>query len=224
MVIFDVTFVARSLRALNTGPEARPISGLSARSVGVIIFLTVLVFSLLMFLGRPLRDGFYKGFYKTSGKWDRQGERVITLRESFPPETKIKKEESMRSTDQQEHATSVSPETRRAVTPLRTDIPAGDSYTIEKTQKGLTQSGMPYVILLGFAAGICMMMGFLMQIWHMHQSHLKRDLSLSMIGLLGFGFLLWGLYGLLARITPLLIAWFLALFCVYIIFRKCQDT
>ncbi|MBT4540245.1 SemiSWEET transporter [Candidatus Woesearchaeota archaeon] len=65
---------------------------------------------------------------------------------------------------------------------------------------------MDYIIFLGFAAGICTTGAFVPQVVKVLKTKSTEDLSLIMYVVMTLGILLWLIYGLLIKSSPVIIA------------------
>ncbi len=195
MIFFDYIYINRQIARIELqqpASEAGPRWEL--RQMMAVVLIAAGIFSLLMFLGRPLRDGFYRGFYKKMGRLD-QGEPTVVLKSSAIQEEKDK---TTVRTGGDHKSDEPSVEAKRRVRLFEQD-PDSDSHVIEQIKKGPTKSGMSYSILILVFSGLLIILAFFAQIAQIYQTKSTHDVSLSMYALLCFGFLLGTGYGVITQ-------------------------
>jgi MtN3 and saliva related transmembrane protein len=80
---------------------------------------------------------------------------------------------------------------------------------------------MDHTFLIGSSAAFLTTLGFFPQVIKTHRTKHTKDLSLIMYVLLCAGFILWIVYGLMLRQTPIVAANVITLaLCLYIVFLK----
>jgi len=237
LVLADYFFVCRWIVDVNENwdmlDEAnRRIDG---RKVAAMFFMTVLGLSVLLYLGRPIRQGFHKGFYKNSVSVTRkktssqksQNQKVRILKPDGPTSTsagkvpKVKKVNPSYSTKKKEKPLGIAKVS--LVTVQKKSDQQGRKVTkrVESTRRKPVESGLAYVTLFGFLGGFCLLTGLFLQLFKIQQFQEAKSISLSAYVLLSVGFFMWIIYGLSVKLVPLSLTGFVAfLLCLGVILMK----
>jgi len=162
-----------------------------------------------MFLGGPIRQGFHKGFYKTSGKRAVEDKTVSAL-ESVGTDSSSRRSTKTASASGSGKK-SEKPQTIDAVfqmteTKMVEDVPSKPltptAQKVEALEKGQYESGLSYRTMIGLMAGICVVVAFVFQLMEMNRAATK-SISLSFAVLLAVGFFLWTVYGISVKLLPI---------------------
>lgn len=212
VIIFDFIFVVRSIEQINISRENLSDRGLklSGGKLTVILFVTVLSFSVLMFLGKPIKQGFHQGYYKMKGSRSHVGKQVKVVRSKDHTTeqittslehlkgtvSKMAEEEPLK--DPVFQRSKVQPmlieENKKAFRGKRTVI---------AQEKGEVQKGLAYRRMIGFIGGFLLIASFFIQILEILQSKNAGHVSLAGFALLAMGFLLWLVYGAASQLVEI---------------------
>ena len=225
---FDLFFVNNVIKKYNEDKAVqdvlKPIEG---KKIAVILFIAVFSFCVLIFLGRPIKKGFHKGFYKSTGEISEKGQmkKVVTAA--------TKKQPSVEESSQKDAAAKPSkqqpPLDLSFSTPKVVALPVDEGKVTEEAKiildekKGKQERGFPYRQLIGFAGGLCLMAGFLWQLLEIQQKNTNK-LSVVSYLLFSLGFFSWIIYGISSKILPIsLTAVVSFLLCVLIVVKCWND-
>jgi len=173
---------------------------IEVKKVASLFFIVVLFFSLLLYLGKPVKQGFHKGYYKSKGQRSSALQQVQVSGGEDYARSKILVQKKSVSSDRK-----VSKGLRKAF-----GFTAGGSG-----------EGIPYRTLIGFMAGICVILAFLFQAFEINHSKNTRNISLSCYVFLCVGFFLWIVYGISSRIMVVSLTGFASfILCVTIVLMK----
>lgn len=240
---FDLVGVGNLIDRINANQNVDSIEdriGLS--KVFTVIGVAVFSFSLLLFLGKPIHQGFHKGFYKSSGVRESasskakkskvlesvssKGKEII---EEKPPVEDVEKEIPpvfLQKKEEEKEGAYVDGVFKTTAVNLEKDIekPQAQKQPIESIKEGSVESGIPYANMIGVIASVCLVLGLLMQVWDGMNPGGSKLMLLSGYGLMGIGFLLWAIFGLGLKNQVLFIGNALsAIFCVIIALMRYKE-
>ncbi len=218
-VLFEFIYVAKELRALDSEIEnsTESLSRMETKKISVVFFSAIIFFVLLMYLGKPLTQGFHKGFYKTrgvrSGKslalQQAQTEGIIIADEYSKATLKKDKELALRT------KTILAEEVEEAA-----DSPEITAPKVVN-EKSLEKKELPYVELMGYVASFCVILGLIFQVMEINQSQNTAGISSAAYTLFAFGFLLLAIFSLVTKLPALTLMGIVsAILCGYILIIK----
>jgi len=209
-ISFDYFYVNKGLLQINQGemePEIAD-SGVEVKHVTALFIVAVLFFSTLIFLGKPMSQGYHKGFYKS-------GKQKTTTKRQVPLTTKAVKADTQKTID-----TTI----QKGLKPQRPVLtkPKIVSLSVEEEQsvdlKEKTTSGkikrtqpkktFPYRKMIGFVGGFFIIAGFIFQLLEINTG---KATSASSFILLAIGFFLWIVFGTSSKIMAVTLTSFISL-------------
>jgi len=201
VVVFDFVFIKNAITQLHQDRDFKEnMKTIEVKKVASLFFIVVLFFSLLLYLGKPVKQGFHKGYYKSKGQRSSALQQVKVSGGEDNAQSKMLAPKESASGDRK--------------------VNEGLRDALGLTAGGSVQ-GIPYRTLIGFMAGICVILAFLFQAFEI--SHLKntRNISLSCYVFLCVGFFLWIVYGISSRIMVVSLTGFASfILCVTIVLMK----
>ena len=188
MILFDVFFACPALKVNDVE------GSLSRKNVAGVFFAAVLFFSLLMFMGKSVTQGFHQGYYRVDTS--KMGQVKSNLeRRAVDPENEIKgrvslKEELGGSQDSPEKV-----------------IPKASKEAVElpSTRK------LPYQDIMGMLGGICVVLFLAFQLQTVKKTKSTEDISFYGYMFLTIGFILGIVYGISMQWVALSFGSFLAM-------------
>lgn len=196
IVGFDLGFIATQITQMNASfKEELDKERLSYGRIFTVLFIAVFTLSMLLYLGKPIKKGFHKGFYKTKGEYEPSQEKPI--------EVKIKEEMPIQS---QDLTPKMDQEDKEINTPTETlSVPAvkeqGKGVSIiapdKKIEEEVRKEGVAYVQILGWLGALTIIVGFVFYFLNQLQLYFT---------LLGFGFFCWAVYAIALSLWPVILA------------------
>ena len=219
-IIFDLAFINPMISEINLHEDFVLKSGgrLEFKKIAFTFFITILGLCVILFLGRPIKQGFHQGFYKSRGEKNVSGQfhTVLETQSSSHQEEEIipKNKDTAQGNVILKPAQPVSVKMSETLTPKKTLEDLGRMGENKPTQT------MPYRMMTGVLGGICIIIGFILQMMGTGSSQ-KSELSRLSYVVLGVGFLLWLTFGMSVKLMPISLTSFVVLIiCVMIIFTK----
>jgi len=225
VVAFDYSFISSCILRLNREEKLNNKGGrIERKKIAILFFIIILFFSLLLFMGRPIKGGFYKGFYKSRGKVSAQSGKLTKVlkakrsqeRKEFLGATRTKK------------GLAEQAQAKSQIEELKVDqsqAAGKENLVQEQLRKSKKESGLPYSKIVGVLAGLCLIIGFLYQILEIHQAQKAQNVSLSCFLFLSVGFFLMTIYAFNLKIFLLLFPSLVSLvLCVSIMAMKYKES
>ncbi len=201
VVVFDFVFINNAITQLHQDRDFQEnMKTIEVKKVASLFFIVVLFFSLLLYLGKPVKQGFHIGYYKSKGQRSSAFQKVQVSGGEDDAQSKILAQKKIISNKRK-----VSEGLRKA----------------SGLKAGGPEEGIPYRTLIGFMAGICVILAFLFQAFELSRFKNVRNISLSCYIFLCVGFFLWIVYGISSRLIMISLTGFASLIlCVTIVFMK----
>lgn len=222
VIVFDLIFIRQSVQLLNDNPSSE--QGIEAKKIALVFFISVLVFSIILFVGKPIKQGFHQGFYKSRGKKSSQ----TLLLESKRAQKRERSGQLISSTkliEDQPILSDTSSETETVLSNVPFQELQTEQSPLNQDDATIKQQEMskdlPYRKIIGWLAGLFLIIGFILQIFEMMQTQKTQSVSALSYVLFSFGFFLWIVYGLSFHLTPIVLTGFVCLgSCLAIILMK----
>lgn len=219
MMLFDCVFITHNISVVNENAELlQEIGGrLSVKKMMLVFFSAIVIFSILLFVGKPLKRGFHKGFYKSKGKLSEKHKNKRSLEGKKTKKPPKRKEEPLGKNKAVLDVEKMSSKT------IDEDRLGNDERRVEKKKKYKKPKGLSYRALIGYFAAFCLGLGFLFQMMEMRDTKELSEFSQTGFVLLSVGFLLWIVYGIIHGKMPITIAGIFSMIgCLVICYRIIQ--
>lgn len=193
LMAFDLFFMAPRIKFVNTSSMILQSdeNRVGLNKIGLTLFLAVLFFVLLLFVGKPIRQGFHQSFYKKTGEASVEaGDFEQTTVDEAQAGTPKKKGKMTDASGEQPRPV-LAPLEEKESPAQRLEEPVD---IIVNENKGL----MPYRDLIGFIAAIGLIVGLGLQV-------VSGPKAFSYV-LLSIGFFLWIIYGISFKMVPVALA------------------
>ena len=225
IVVFDYIFVRRQINEFNQGKEIENLGGrLEIQKVGFFAFIIIFFISILLFMGKPVKQGFHQGFYKKSGVQSKAGKKVQVLEERANLVKTIQAPSQKLSIENQGKEISKESLQNPIVKAVIIDTTKENEFSASKqisNQQGEDKKNLPYQNLIGVLAGFCVVIALLIQLNEIYQNKDAQNISLISFLLLSIGSFLLLFYAASTEKFFLTVIGFLALIiCVGVIFLK----
>ncbi|MCA9405926.1 MAG: hypothetical protein KC684_05270 [Candidatus Omnitrophica bacterium] len=158
--------------------------------ISFILATAVVAFVILLFMGRPIKDAFYGGFYKQDGRVIQRSEGKTTVLQPVP-----------RKTQQEAAAPKSGEDVQKSSVQYQARTVGGTPVATGKKQQGTVQKvstakGFSYSGSIGYFAAVIVIVGFLFELLQRYQTQTSSMLAYC---LLIFGFILWVIFGVLTN-------------------------
>lgn len=226
---FDLIFVNKLIKSVNNAPYSGEEIGLgiNLKKVWSLFFVTGLLFSILIFLGRPIKEGFHQGFYKRNLKYNtgEQSKKNLVLEKTKEKaeSSEASKKKIQENVIKDEYINLPSAELKSAN--VKETNEEGDiRKEILTKQRKLIDSQMPYQLIIGFLSGICIISALIFQILALKdQDNIFNKLFASNAFFL-IGFLLLFVYGVSLKLAPLYLTSLISFcLCLFILLSKSYE-
>jgi len=191
LIIFDYLFVITSLNLIDKDQNFIKESGglIEIKSLTMLFFIIVLLFSVLIFFGKPIKQGFHKGYYKSKGEKKRVDKKVTVIKKAKREMQKNVNLESLKSKEAEVN--------KQIIEVKKEDVSIIDNTKLHneiKTKKIIRDKGknnrdVPYSLLLGYGGGICIVLGLFFQFSQIRKSKTINKAFVICYVFIGVGFL-----------------------------------
>ncbi len=187
LIVFDVTFVQSVIgqyhQTSDLTDEMKPLGG---RRIGFSFAVVVICFVVLLFFGRQLNGGFHKGFYKSSDT------KVLKPKRMSESSQKVSTKLSIEGLNRSEIE-------RRQESPTAMEVVQQQKKTVKTKGLEPRKSNLPtelaYLKMIGWLGGICLIFGFLFQIFEINNDEMQGR-GVRSAGFFIVAFCFWIIYGL----------------------------
>jgi uncharacterized protein with PQ loop repeat len=210
-VFLDYTLVQASLARFEESQEE---SGLDTKFVTGIFLASLIFFILLLFLGKPIKQGFHKGYYKINGaleKEEDQGEIEVQTSSGRNEKKAIEQRKIEEKTAEQKIVISQNSAGKAAEQKTEEDEKKEDIPPNIPPENLNVPQDVSSRLMLGFLAGLALILGLSFQFYHLYQTRAVEAISPVAFLLLSLGFLLFMLYGMALHLLPVTFSGF---FCM----------
>ena len=225
-IAFDYIFISEQIkkishdRQLIKGEQGR----IETKKIAVVFLLSMICFSFILYLARPVRDGFHQGFYKTSAKSSDQGKTVKTLKKRSAQKSRIQPNRVIEKVKIDEVKQIIQDEVIVQEKVIKVEQRGVRSKMLQQKRKEEVKRGMPYQKFIGFFAGICIILAFLVQAMEVRKTQMIKDSVFTSYTLLAVGFFLWCFYGLMLKLIPIYIpSLIIFIICAQIVLKKMSE-
>jgi len=216
LVCFDWIIICPFIDSvvLESRDNKRAETGITVSHVTSIFFITLVLFTVLLFLGKPIKQGFHKGFYHSSGSKVEKGLKrelkTIQRKKGIKKAPTGNFQEKIREipevlVETDIHMADPTGDPKRAVMALQS--------VDKKTRR--VKGALPYQNILGIMGGLFLSLGFVFQI-------LDQDQKLSLSGMLfvTLGLITWIVYGFILHLWPIIVGCSISSLLCFIIATK----
>jgi uncharacterized protein with PQ loop repeat len=209
-VLFDYIFIQSALARFAESEEE---SGLDTKFVTGIFLAALVFFILLLYLGKPIKQGFHKGYYKVSGELETKEDTspinvpppvsdAKKIAEQTMTEDKISAQKIVIGQNGPEKITEQKAEEEEK----KNEIPPNTPPENLNVPQDVSSRAM-----LGFLAGLGLIIGLSLQFYHLCQTRAVESISPAAFLLMSLGFFLFMLYGMALHLFPVTFSGF---FCM----------
>ncbi|MBF0386096.1 MAG: hypothetical protein HQL27_09560 [Candidatus Omnitrophica bacterium] len=199
-VSFEIFFVAKGVYALDFDAASLEEEGgrIETKKVAVVFFSALVFFALLLFLGKPIKQGFHKGFYKTKGKPSAVRSRALEFeaQKGVPGEGSARGKPAKPKEITFKVKETLVAEVEESATGKEIAAPRIEPQTVKNI------NDIPYKDLCGFIAAFLLILGFIFQLLEINQRKEAGSVSLSGFILFAIAFLLLAVYSVAAKVIP----------------------
>ena len=207
VITFDMTFINLAIVAINKErtSDGQLQEGMEAKKISSVFFAAVLFFVVLLFLGRPIRQGFHQGYYKKSGKKvsstrQLQAKRGVGAERLDKPESLKKKQDEKLAEelfDKPKVVSLIVEDQKRVGEVARTEKQKTAGSSEDKLRRTT-----PYRAMMGYVGGIFIATGLILTLLSVRGDQSSGQISGTSFVLLGVGFFLWIVYGFTSNVLP----------------------
>ena len=220
IVGFDYAFVSRHIKFANQSDHFEEEWGarLEDKNITVICLMTVVSFCVVLFLAKPIKQGFHEGFYKKSGEKVIQ-EVARAKSETIPePADHSRKQPSLPS-PMIVHKVDVEVQDLDSNPPRE----APEKLAVVIKDEPLDK-GSPLRLMIGFLAGLCFVAAFFYDMMSLIQGGSHKSATPSFYLLMALGFFLWIIYGWSLGLMPVYITAIpAAILCIGVLVLKQKE-
>jgi hypothetical protein len=183
MVLLDYVYVGPRLGQIDNETVLETLGGrFSSRQVFAAVMVVVGFFCAVLYLSQPVKQGFHRGFYKSTGQ----------LREDAPVRKVVRPQ--TRASRTQGPVTAQEGPTKRIDVETQTagwqENKTGQERVVEKVKKGKGPRAFPYQAVLAVAASALIIFGFLVQLFGLSTRPWSHNAFLLSYSFMAVGFLL----------------------------------
>ena len=198
---------------------------MGAKSILIVFFCTVAAVTMLLFVASPVKQGFYKGFYKLKGERPAQ-KKLVSTQTPVPLTKKESRQEAasqsavapkpQTAVEKSEGALIVKEENQPLVDSFKKEARVEQTIAVAKPHE--VRRGTPYLALTGYFGGLLIVVGFLLQWIGFTDEELQGTVQYVLFLL---GFILWVVYSLGLQLLPLtLTSVTVSAICIGLLFLK----
>jgi len=228
IIFLDYFVINKFIEEVNKDRERLDESGgrIEILKIRMIFITSVIFFILLIFLGKPIKQGFHKGFYKSRGEIRVSGEQIGISKGKDQVSKGIAKPKGIEN--QGEQKSSVESISKPKSSLVFIDD-SKKSKEFAKDSKGVKklhlEGGLSYSQMIGFLGGFCFILALLLKIFGTIKPQDNNKVAFSENCLFGFGFMSWMIYGIIYKIYPIMICSFIAsTLCIAVVIMQSKKT
>lgn len=197
-VILDYVVVIPYVREMNESTRQTSQELMDFKKVGIIFFASVAFFVILLFLGKPIKQGFHQGYYRISGA---EPELKVPAKAVEPEKLQLPQRMPRveKSAVTKELLNKDDNEEEKVPEP-KVDLPANPNVPED----------IPYRQTIGYVAGLAIVAGLFLQFLCVYNRREIQELIYSYV-LQGAGFFLLLFYAMSNKIVPVTFLSFFAL-------------
>jgi len=240
IIVFDTMIVNQWIGQINTSRTDHEALGemIDAKKIAIVIFAALFFFSVILYMGRPIRQGFHKGYLKTKGKQvsiiKSQKSKIVKKAEKKRAEQKELPKAAQREEKAQKPLKDIKLEKPKDSDVLqssnRSNVVKDKTKKAKKSkketvEKGSVRSGFAYRTLIGYVSGLCLIVALLMQVLSVYQGKTANEFVMSFYTLLGLGFFLMVVYAISIGVMPFVVTGIVACsLCVSVVLMLVQKN
>ncbi len=180
LIVLDYVLISSQISLFDSDSVLEEIGGrLQANKVFAIFVIVFIFFCAIMFLSHPIKKGFHRGFYKSSGKMSKGATKKRVL-VSTPQKDVIKKQ--VEANDK-----IVLIEAKTKILKIDEKNTQGKIRLVEGKKKKKIRKGLPYRGMMAVVSSLCLIVGFLMQLFSISELSKQNDSLLFSYSRFSFG-------------------------------------